>query len=406
MRILHVISSLNPRGGGPAEGLQRLGLEFERTGGAFVSVVTLDAPSEDWLQSYPLPVYPLGPSWGSYCWNPRLVPWLRRHAGEYDAVIINGIWQYTSFGTWQALRSASTPYFVFPHGMLDPWFKRTYPLKHLKKWLYWPWGEYRVLRDARAVIFTCEEERRLARESFWLYRCRERVVSYGTAGPKNDPEGQKAAFFKRFPEFRGRRLLLFLSRLHVKKGCDVLLRAFGRIAREATRAGGGADVAPSHLVLAGPCADPTYLKELQRLTTEVCPPDTVSFPGMLSGEVKWGAFRAAEAFVLPSHQENFGIAVAEALACGTPVLISNQVNIWREIKADGAGLVAHDTVEGIYEILMRYLALPAAEREAMGKAAADTFARRFEIRAAAASLLNVLDKLAARKERIPIIKAI
>ena len=79
---------------------------------------------------------------------------------------------------WLALESLRkqgfhTPaYFVFTHGMLDPWFKRTYPLKHLKKWLYWPWAEYRVLRDAQAVLFTCEEERILARQSFWLYKCK------------------------------------------------------------------------------------------------------------------------------------------------------------------------------------------------------------------------------------------
>ena len=74
-----------------------------------------------------------------------------RHA-QYDAVVVHGIWQYNSLGTWRALHKAVTPYFVFPHGMLDPWFNRTYPLKHLKKMLYWPWAEYRVLRDAKAVL--------------------------------------------------------------------------------------------------------------------------------------------------------------------------------------------------------------------------------------------------------------
>ena len=90
---------------------------------------------------------------------PRLLSWLRENATRYDAVIVNGIWQYHSYATWLALHRSETPYFVFTHGMLDPWFKRRHPLKHLKKWLYWPWADYRVLRDAQAVIFTCEEER-------------------------------------------------------------------------------------------------------------------------------------------------------------------------------------------------------------------------------------------------------
>src|SRR5213076_1488953 len=115
-------------------------------------------------------------------------------------------------------------------GMLDPWFKRTYPLKHLKKWIYWPWADYRVLRDARAVLFTTEEERLLARQSFWLYRCREAVVDYGTAGPTGDAARQRESFRSAFPMLRDTRNLLFLSRLHPKQGCDTLLAAFARVA--------------------------------------------------------------------------------------------------------------------------------------------------------------------------------
>ncbi|MFN6996501.1 MAG: glycosyltransferase, partial [Aquincola tertiaricarbonis] len=114
------------------------------------------------------------------------------------------------------------------------------------------------------------------------------------------------------------------------------------------------------------------------------------WPGMLQGDLKWGAFHAAEAFVLPSHQENFGIAVAEALGCGVPVLISDKVNIWREIEADGAGLVAPDTAEGTAQLLQRWLALSSAERAAMRDRARGCFAQRFTVEAMADSLLSVL----------------
>jgi len=89
---------------------------------------------------------------------------------------LNGVWQFHSFAAWRTLRRSDTPYVLYTHGMLDPWFKKQYPFKHLKKWMYWPWAEYRVLRDAQAVLFTSEEERMLARSSFWLYRCNEVVV--------------------------------------------------------------------------------------------------------------------------------------------------------------------------------------------------------------------------------------
>src|SRR6202008_3652312 len=134
--------------------------------------------------------------------------------------IVNGLWQYHSYAVWRTLRKSGTPYVVFPHGMLDPWFKRRYPLKHVKKWLFWPWSDYRVLRDARAVLFTCEEERELARRSFWLYRCNEKIVAYGTPGPSGDSEAFRREFFGRYPNLQGKRLALFISRIHPKKGCD------------------------------------------------------------------------------------------------------------------------------------------------------------------------------------------
>src|SRR5258706_6543690 len=212
MKLLHVLASVDPRGGGPMEGVRQRGLRLEQLGHS-VEVVTLDDPAASFVHGFPLKVHAVGPPRSSYRYSAAVVPWLKAHAAEYDAIIVNGLWQYHSFAVWRVLKRMKLPYFVFTHGMLDPWFKHAYPRKHLKKWLYWPWGDYRVLRDARAVLFTCEEEKRLARDSFWLYRCRERVVSYGVAAPGGDSETQREAFFTPFPEWRGKRRLLFLGRI-------------------------------------------------------------------------------------------------------------------------------------------------------------------------------------------------
>ena len=134
----------------------------------------------------------------------------------------------------------------------------------------------------------------------------------------------------------GRSYLLFLSRIHPKKGCDLLLQAFAKIAPAHPKL---------HLIMAGPDAV-GMRKHLQTIVDQAGLTDRVHWPGMLKGDAKWGAFAVSEAFVLPSHQENFGIAVAEALACGRPVLISDQVNIAPEIEADGCGIVEPDTLEG------------------------------------------------------------
>ncbi len=380
MKFLHVISSLDPKQGGPVEGIKQLCPALARQGVA-VDVVCGDRPDAPWLAVGEFKnVYALGPSKFGYGYNGRLVGWLRDNAANYDAVIVEGIWQYHSLATWRALAGSDVPYFVFMHGMLDPWFKRAYPLKHLKKWLYWPWAEYRVLRDARAVIFTCQDERILARHSFWLYRVREAVTSYGTSEPPQDAQGLSELFLEAHPHLRGKRLLLFLSRIQEKKGCDLLIDAFAACASVDDRL---------HLVMAGP--DQTgWVRVLQGQADRLGIAHRLSWVGMVQGNIKWGAFHAAEAFCLPSHQENFGIVVAEALACGKPVLISDKVNIWREIEEDGAGFVGSDTIEGTMRSLQHWLELNAQQRETMAQKARDCFVKRFQIDNAATRLITII----------------
>jgi len=383
MRILHVLRSVDPKSGGPMEALRHYGTRVRELGHE-PQVLTLDDPREPYLKHYPLPTLALGPSQGRYGYNAKLKRWLGQNVERFDAVIVHGLWQYHGFGTWRALRNLQVPYFVFPHGMLDPWFKTRHPLKHLKKCLYWPWADYRLLRDARAVLFTSEEERRQARLSFRRYRAREAVVDYGTNAPPSDAESLRERFLTQFGHLRGKRLLLFLGRIHPKKGCDLLIEALARIA--------GSDGA-LHLVIAGP--DQTgWTSHLRFLARDQGVGDRVDFCGMLGGDLKWGAFYAAEAFILPSHQENFGIAVAEALGCGLPVLISDKVNIWREIVADGAGLVAPDTADGTETSLRRWLLMSQAERQAMRGRAKKCFESRFTAEATAHSLLRVLQEQA------------
>lgn len=380
MKFLHLISSVDATGGGPIEGATQLhrALADQGHAGEFVS---LDAPQAPCVGSFTAaPLHALGPARGRFGYSRLLVPWLKANADGFDAVIVNGLWQYIGVGARQALHGGATPYFVFPHGMLDPWFKHRYPLKHLKKWLYWPWAEYRVLRDARRVLFTCEEERLLARQSFWLYRANEAIVSFGTAPPDDDPAVSREAFFGAFPHLRGRRLVLFLGRIHSKKGCDLLIEAFAKVC---------GDMQDVHLVMAGP--DQTnWASALQALAQKHGVADRICWAGMLGGALKWGAFRAADVFCLPSHQENFGIAVVEALACNCPVLVSNKVNIWREIEGAHAGLVASDTLEGTVSLLQRWFALPEQARQHMRESARQCFDNAFRMDQAAHALVRVV----------------
>jgi len=369
MRILHVIASLSPADGGPPEAVRQLARAYAGIG-VGVEIVCLDPPSAPFLAGLSFPVHALGQRWlGRFSLSPRLWQWLHQNAPRFDGIVMNGIWIFPDIAVRSAARRSGIPYAVFPHGALDPWFNRKYPLKHLKKLLYWPF-QYSVLRDARAVLFTTATERDLALSSFRPNRWNSLPVAYGISEPGGDPDLQIESFFEQLPALRGRRFLLFMSRLHEKKGCDLLLEAFTQVASE---------YSDLDLVMAGP--DQVGLRaKLQKIAAEKGVADRVHWPGMLTGDPKWGALRASDAFVLPSHQENFGIVVAESLAAGRPVLISNQVNIWPDIVEDGAGLVDDDNLAGTERLLRRWLELPAGQRHAMALSARSTFLRRYSMK--------------------------
>jgi glycosyltransferase involved in cell wall biosynthesis len=149
------------------------------------------------------------------------------------------------------------------------------------------------------------------------------------------------------------------------------------------------DAPDLHLVMAGP-GEETLVQQLKQRAQQLGIASNITWTGMVSGDMKWGAFYASDAFCLPSHQENFGIAVVESLACGKPVLISNKVNIWREIAVDGAGLVGDDTLEATVETLQRWLALPRSEVAAMRIAALRCFQLRFQVAQVAETLIQII----------------
>lgn len=388
MKLLRVIASLDPRHGGPAAGLRAITPALTALGHE-THFASMDVPEHDQRFADIGVVHALGPAHGGYAFSPKLEPWLRDHAADYDAVFVHGLWQFHGRAVHRVLRRQAPPYFVFPHGMLDPWFNRAYPMKHLKKWVYWRLCERHVLSEAAAVLFTCAEEMRLARTAFSPYRCCERVVTYGTAVPASDALGTSGDLPEEISALGRRPYWVFLGRLHPKKGLDLLLAAYRQIAIEQP-----GDL-PA-LVIAGPASDGAYYQSLTRQAAKLPGNAKVVWTGMLERARKWQTLRNAEAFVLPSHQENFGIAVVEALAMGTPVLLSKQVNIWDTVVASGSGYAAADTLDGTIELLHRWRETPTAARAQMRARAADLFADRFEINRVAHSLIETITPFIGR----------
>ena len=399
MKILRVTGSMDPAYGGPPHGIRasiremaELGVENE--------VVCCDAPDAKWIGRDAFPLHALGPGRFGFSYTPRLGLWLRENAGRFDAVVVHGMWQWPGICAFRALASMGKsklfndsplvtrhpPLFLMPHGMLDPWFQRdpSRRLKAVRNFFYWWTVERRVVNGAAGVLFTCEEEMRLARTTFGGYRPKREVnVGYGIEAPPEFSEQMRMAFLDKVPRLGQKPYLLFLGRIHPKKGVDLLVNAYLQILKTEKL-----KTDFPRLVIAGPGWDSEFGR---RVAAAVGEHPKIHRVGMLEGEAKWGALYGCDAFVLPSHQENFGIAVVEALACNKPVLISNKVNIWREIAEDGAGVVEEDSVEGTARMLQRFV-----EGEMAGGDKGrfrGCFRRRFEIQQAAQSFIVALEPL-------------
>ena len=340
--FVHLIHSLDPQGGGVSEAVVRLDSEFNKC-----------------VEK------------SSILSNRLSIP------EKCSAVLAHGLWQWPSYMAWKNYKKNGTPYLVFPHGMLDPWFKKSYPLKHIKKQIYWWYRQGTILRDAYAVCFTTEEERLLARKTFSPYQCNEVVTGLGVGDPPGDLVEQSTLLYSQFPQLKNKRVLLYLGRFHPKKGVDLLINAFVKYSND-----------DDILMLAGPNkSQDSYLKTLQKLSVKK--EKQILWTGMLEGDLKWGALRVADALILPSHQENFGMVIAEALSVGTPVFLTNKVNLWREVVDCCAGIVSDDHQEGILELVHKW---SRGEHDQLVENTVSCFREKFNISKTAENIMSLFSK--------------
>tara|TARA_Y100000991_G_C21949115_1_gene338886 strand:- start:25 stop:1182 length:1158 start_codon:yes stop_codon:yes gene_type:complete len=379
MRLLRIIPSLDVKLGGPQVALIKITPYLEKKNFQ-TTVITLDDPNANCLKNLPFKTIGLGPVFSKYGYKRGIAKKIQEISSNQDFVIIHGIWQYHSFAAWRALNKTNIPYFVYTHGMLDPFYKNYFPLKHIKKSIYWHLAEYKVIRDAKAILFTSEKERLLARKSFWLYKANEKVVEYGTQSPPKESEVSKDIFLHEYPHLKNKRIFLFLSRIDYKKGLDILIKAFAKISIKDNNLA---------LVIAGP--DPVGQKvKLKKLAKMQQVDKKITWTGMLWDDMKWSAYRSAELFCLPSHSENFGIVIAEALSCGIPVATTDKVNIYGEILAAKAGLIEENNLEAFTRLLKKWLSLNHAEKLQIGLNAKNLFNEKFDIKKSQTKLIEIL----------------
>jgi glycosyltransferase involved in cell wall biosynthesis len=379
VKVLHVIPAVAARYGGPSEAALRTVRALEAAGVPSL-LATTDADGRGRLPVrigvevehegartlffQRLPGESLKPS-------PKLAAWVRAHVRGYDVVHVHSVFSHPSLAAGAAARAAGVPYVVRPLGQLDRWSLGQHGLR---KRLFLTVAGRRLVTRAAAIHWTDPSERERAagfaaeRPGFVVpLGVDERLFACGRATTTRKP------------------VVLFLSRLHPKKNADRLVEAF---------LAAGPALAGWTLVIAGD-GDPGYVASLRDIVSRSGGEGRVRFVGWLSGEEKERALGEASLFALPSRQENFGIVVAEAMAAGTPVLVSEEVALSAEVARSGAGWVVPARIDGLRATLVEAL-LSGGELSRRGESARDLAKTRFRWAAVADQLKAEYERLVAR----------
>jgi len=271
-----------------------------------------------------------------------LVAALKLRVPNVDLVLIHSMYQLTSTAAAFYCRKFRVPYVVRPHGIMDPKLARR--RRWLLKWAYIQLFEKKNLNCAAAIQYSSRMEDEMARH-FMTVESPSLLIPEGINLEPFEKLPSRGNFRDKYPEMAGKSLILHLGRIHQKKGLDLLVEAFSRVAARRD------DV---HLVLAG-SGDKGYVMQITKMLHYLDVFDRTTITGQLDEDEKLAILRDADIFVLASYGENFGISVVEAMACGLPVIISDKVGIWREILEASAGTVTKCQPEEIADAIENLL---------------------------------------------------
>jgi len=378
MRVLQVIGSVDAADGGPVEIAIQLCASLKALGDEPELLVTRPPQSAARERLAGIPVHCPGRGIGRFAYSGATRRWLQENAARFDAVVIHGVWQHCAASAGAACVRHRVPYFVYPHGALDRDLPAMFPVRHVKKKVYWHLVARSLLERAAGVCFTCESEQ--DRASAFPGRWSSLVIGAGIEAPPPLARETVASLRSRLGASEDGRLVLFIGRLVPLKGVDGLIQSFAR-ARTAAPA--------AKLVIAGR-GTPAYERSLAEIARASRCEGAVVFAGTLHGEAKWCALQAADLFVLPSHRDSFGVAVVEALAAGTPALVTRSVGIAPVIERSGAGKVFDDDEDALAAALGSALSAPVTA--AARAAARRCYEENFSARDAAARLMDAMSR--------------
>jgi glycosyltransferase involved in cell wall biosynthesis len=347
LKVLHVIPSVDERDGGPsyaigafARALRENGIEM-----SLVTTAVANPPVANLVPQFErdgIPCFAFHRNFRLYKISFALARWVNRNVRQFDLIHIHAVFSFSSLMTARAAQRYGIPYIVRPLGILNRWGMEN--RRPLLKRLSFRTIELSILRKAAAIHYTTEAERIEAAE---VHPDIRRLASFVIPVPVSVADNLKSAppFSELFPQAKGRRLILFLSRLDLKKGIELLLKSFATLSQREP------DVT---LVIAGE-GTPSYVETLRRLAADLKISQAVLWVGHLKGSQKGSALAAAAMFVLPSYSENFGIAAAEALAAGVPTILTDAVALSRDAAAADAALVIKPDQDALQAAMSRML---------------------------------------------------
>ncbi len=349
-RWLHVVSHTDPRYGGLSAAVPALGVTLRERYGVDVALAAFCNPGEEHkptgYDELHLSFWPAS----RRAWNPRgtLSRNFREEVRRADGLHIHGLWEKSTALACEVARSLGKPYVLSAHGMLEPWALRN---RRLKKLVYAALVERRNVRGAACLHALTAAEA----EQYRGFGARGRVTVVPNAVSLPEDVGPDE-FLQHFPQLRNKRIVLFLSRLHPKKGLDLLVDAWARVAK---------DYPDARLVLAGPDSEGMQARLTATLLQHGADHQVV-FTGMIAGDLKWSALAAAECFVLPSYSEGLSMALLEAMGSGLPVIATRACNM-PEIVAADAGWEIESNAEALTVALTAMLSQTPDENWATGQ---------------------------------------
>jgi len=391
MKVLHIVHSLTFKAGGNAKVVAELTTKLFAKGVKTSIFTTVKKGEErELLKLKDIDLYAFQQSFLARWWPYHAFGFknaLLKESDKFDIIHIHDIWHYPCYGAWYAATKIGKPYIITPHGTVEPWALK---YKGLKKRIYAALIQKRILQEA-AIIHALTDEEAKHIQDFGIDNTVV-VIPNGINLEEFRDLPSRGELEQLYPGLQGKQVILFLGRIHLKKGLDLLAKGFGRMARKRD------DVC---LMIVGPVFN-AYKVQVEKLFETDRVIDKVIFTGMLTGRKKLATLGGADVFVLPSYSEGFSIAILEAMICELPVIITHPCN-FPEVDEVKAGIVVCPDANSVFESLTSLVDNPQL-REEMGKRGRRLVLEKFTWDKIALKMINLYQEVLLKhknRENIP-----